>query len=908
MRYIFIRVGILFFLLYSSCVEYHWSTPINTTKSSCNPENYTEITHNSTWKATWGSQKQTAKGCLLLYWGSTQTTRRSIVIKLDRNGKLFGYNTEQKKYNTSPLLLTSEKPTESKRFRVFIFGEKWQQATQEKQRELCSQTMHAPDYQCLARSSSECWFYLDFFPQAENTDGSQSAKNVQESCKLFIRKASTTEYTESTRETFVEQGESFDGGQYDTSSAEHFEPQPEEKTVESNQESPPEQGAEIEYQVEETEFMPESNMPEQPPIPTCQNSYCVTTIAGTSQQNFVGPKEKTWFDIPRYGVFDTKDNLYISDSGAHVIKKISLKTGKTSIFAGSDGQGAQNGPKDKAKFYNPMGLAINTKAELFIADNSNAKIRKIIMSSGFVYDQTNQISYPTSVALGPKGNLYIIQNHKSSIWKITTTGAVSRFAGTGQSGYKEGARLSAQFSNPKDLVVDKMGNIYVADTQNHRIRKIDLQGQVSTFAGSGISGYKNGLGNNAQFSSPRGIAIDSQGDIFVADSGTRRVRKIDSKGQVTLFAGNGSQEIGKGNRLQTGFLSADSIFIDKKDDIYIISTFAGSIIQKINRSTNTVTLFAGEPKAALVDGSGKLARFNGPSGLALDAKGALYIADTANNCIRRIDNNGNVTTYAGTGKNGCKNGTRLQAQFSSPKSLAFDKAGNLLIANTNCHTIQKIDASGNVTTLAGSRGAGAKDGPAAVASFRYPYDLTIHPNGDIYVSDTFNYKIRKITPAGIVSTFAGTGQRGLKNTTRLSATFNQPKGLAFDKLGNLFVVDGRNHTIRKIDTSGKVTTFAGSGRKGWKDGSHSIAQFSDPNDIAFTSKGELLVIDSGNHRIRKVTSNGDVSTIVGSGVRGHKDGNGQNVHLSFPEGIAIGKHGHIYISDNQGHRIRKIVP
>ena len=319
-------------------------------------------------------------------------------------------------------------------------------------------------------------------------------------------------------------------------------------------------------------------------------------------------------------------------------------------------------------------------------------------------------------------------------------GCVTTFAGSGTQGFKNGSATQAQFSSPEALVFDKKGNLYVVDADNHQIRKVDVSGNVTTFAGSGRRGFKDGTVTQALFGFPSRLAFDDKGDLYVTDSENNRIRKIDPSGNVTTFAGNGIAFV--------------------KD---------GPILQ---------------------------AQFGFPEGLVFDGKGNLYFADVGNVRIRKVDKQGNMTTFAG-GALGDKDGPALQAQFDILGDLAFDSGGNLYIADTGNHRIRKIDSSGNVTTFAGGT-VGFKDGFALQAQFSSPSGLAFDGKGNLYIADTGNHRIRKIDSSGNVTTFAGSGTPGFKRGTVLQAQLHSPSGLAFDGKGNLYVADSRNHRIRVI--------------------------------------------------------------------------------------------------------------
>ncbi|TGL58546.1 hypothetical protein EHQ58_10425 [Leptospira ognonensis] len=322
---------------------------------------------------------------------------------------------------------------------------------------------------------------------------------------------------------------------------------------------------------------------------------------------------------------------------------------------------------------------------------------------------------------------------------------------------------------------------------------------VSTLAGlSGSSGTTDATGTSARFNSPNAITIDSGGNLYVADSFNHSIRKITSAGVVTTFAG-------------------------------------------LSGSSGTT------------DATGTAARFNRPYGITIDSGGNLYTVDSSQT-IRKITSAGVVTTFAGTvNSSGTTDATGTAAKFNSPEGIGTDPAGNLYVVDSSNQTIRKVTSGAVVTTFAGGAGSsGSTDGTGTSARFYLPMSIVADANGNLYVTDRGNYTIRKITTAGVVTTFAGTaGETGSTDGTGAAARFSAPLGITIDSSGNLYVAEAA-HRIRKITSAGVVTTIAGSGSSGSTDGSGSLASFYNPRGITIDSSGNLYVVDTGNHTIRKL--------------------------------------------------------
>jgi len=317
--------------------------------------------------------------------------------------------------------------------------------------------------------------------------------------------------------------------------------------------------------------------------------------------------------------------------------------------------------------------------------------------------------------------------------------AITTYAGNGNAAIANGADSAASFNFPAGVAVDAAGNVYVADTFNNVIRKISINGQVATFSGTGNAGNSNGTATQANFNAPRGVAVDSSGNVYVADTGNRLIRKINAAGTVTTLAGNSQ---------------------------------------------------AGEQ-----NGTGTAASFSNPSGLTVDASGNVYVADTGNNAIRKITSTGVVSTFASNISVGNVNGTGVDASIYS---IAVDTSGNLYVPDTNNNLIRKITATGVISILAGSSAAGSANGAGTVATFFKPAGVAVDVLGNVYVADTYNNMIRKISPTGVVITLAGNVTHGSTNANGAAASFYMPGGLAINAAGTVYVADTDNNLIRKI--------------------------------------------------------------------------------------------------------------
>jgi sugar lactone lactonase YvrE len=608
------------------------------------------------------------------------------------------------------------------------------------------------------------------------------------------------------------------------------------------------------------------------------------------------------------------------------------------LLAGNDfGAGMANGTGTSARFDTPTGIARDPQGNLYVVDRNNYVIRKIT-AQGVVTTLAGAPGTPghadgngaaarfsrlSDIAADNAGNLYVTDYGNAVIRKVTPDGTVSTLAGSpGISGSADGQGGAARFpGNPMSITVDASGNLYVAQTSS--VRKITPTGVVTTIATAG-------------FTDLNGIAVDATSNVYVSDGGFARsgrdsfrvsaaIRKVTPDGTVSTLAGTESTSTGTvhgyvdGPGAEARFRYPDGLTIDDEGNLFV-GDRGNQAIRRITPD-GIVSTVAGVPgQTGSEDGPIAEARFATPSGIVADANGTLYVTDSTHHTIRRIIPGTSVTTIAGAApQSGSADGTRTTALFNKPDGITRDADGDIYVAEPASAIIRRIGRDGVVSTLAGSPGqTGVADGVGSAARFNLPRDVTTDASGNVIVSDFGNRLIRRITPAGVVSTYAGSLEGGrYEDGPAASARFIEPQAVAFDRSGNLYVADRTGETIRKITPDGIVSTFAGQpeglvpnpvpfGSQPPADGPGSTAQFYFPHDIAVDNAGNIYVIDSGS-LIRKITPQGVVSTFAGAAFQnGTRDGTGTAARFNFPQGLTTDDEGNVYVAEMRA--IRKITP
>jgi uncharacterized protein (TIGR03437 family) len=515
---------------------------------------------------------------------------------------------------------------------------------------------------------------------------------------------------------------------------------------------------------------------------------------------------------PRNLAVDASGYLYISEFTGHRVRRVA-PDGKIATVAGIGIAGfrGDDGLAVAAQLNFPAGLAVDRSGAVYVGDSKNQRIRKFTAGGSIATvlggSATTTLSLPTALSVDAEGTI-LVADTTVMAHSYTVAGAWTVVAGTGASGFSGdgGPGAKASLAAPHDLAADPAGNVYIAD--GARIRRVDRRGIIQTIAGDGyIHSVGDGLAaTSALLNQPMAVALDSNSNLYIADSGTQRIRQVVPAGTIRTIAGTG---------------------------------LAGPGSESVPATSSN--LYA-------------------PMSVVMGPGGSIFLADTFNHRVRTIGLDGRIATFAGTGIGGIGPEALppAQMQLRGPRGVCLDRAGTVYIVDTSNHRVLRVPSGGVAETAAGngSPGDAGDGGSARLAQLNQPSACTLDFAGNLYIADTAGNRIRKVTPAGVISTVAGTGDSGFSGDegAAAAARIAGPLGVAVDGGGTIFFSDTGNHRIRLVTTDGMIHTIAGQGSPGFSGdgGLANSAQLDLPAGLALDGAGNLYFADTGNNRLRRL--------------------------------------------------------
>lgn len=650
----------------------------------------------------------------------------------------------------------------------------------------------------------------------------------------------------------------------------------------------------------------------------------ITTIAGTGRafRGDGGAATSAALGLTGAVAVDASGNVFATDGSNNLVVKIT-PSGVITVVAGNNIRGfsGDGGPATSASLNLAScpgcaidGLAVDRAGNLYISDTFNHRVRKLSPDGmintvigngtvGFSGDGGPAASArltPAGLGFDTTGNLYIADFGNHRIRMVRPDGIISTVAGNGTAGFSGdgGPATNAALNSPRSVAVDGAGNLYIADIFNFRVRKVSPNGIITTIAGTGINScpQPGAPAVNSSLSFPPAVAVDEIGTLYISSCG---VRKVTADGTLASVVGVGATSLAFAGR--TLYLSVDVTGqIRRVTPDGVISTIAGTSLSN----------FSGDGGPAYLASLS----LSGPMGLSVDAAGNVLIADQFNHRVRRVDTSGNISTVAGNGNQSFSGdgGPATAASLNSPQGVTADGLGNLYVVDTSNSRVRKVDPAGMISTVAGGRAGFSGDGgPATGSALSGPADVAVDQVGNIYIADRLNRRIRKVNPAGVITTFAGNGNSGFSGdgVPATQASMDQPYGVAVDRVGNLYIADGGNDRgVRQVRADGIIRTFAGGGSQHVGIGAvvpATSAILGSASRLAFDAVGNLLV--AGNGLLRVSADGASISRIIRGGVGFSGDGSpARNAQLSGASGIASDSAGNVYLADHGNDRVRKI--
>lgn len=682
-------------------------------------------------------------------------------------------------------------------------------------------------------------------------------------------------------------------------------------------------------------------------IPSLLKGQSIFTVAGGGADDGKPARVKS-LARPSGVAIDATGSIYIADSYSHRVFKVTSSTGLVTTIAGNGSASfAGDGkPATLAGLYVPERVLLDASGNLFISDRYNNRVRKVTAGTGIISTVAGDggtgssgdgglaefasLSGPKGVALDTHGNLFVAEGNR--IRKVSAgTGRISTVAGSGKSDFSGdgGPATEAGLRSPEDVVVDGAGNIYIADTLNYRIRKVDAEtGFISTIAGNGVRGFSGdgGPAQVASLESPRGVALDVGGNLLIS-TGTR-IRMVSSANSIiSTVAGKGLSAFSGdgGPATSAGLGQPRGLAVSAAGDLYV-ADFDHVRVRKVERGLISTVAGDGQKSYAREGDPATSTVLAGCYAVSVDIERNIYLsvgdAPYQAFSVRRVSaENGRMYTVAGdAGADGAgywgDGGPATAAVLALPSGLALDSRRNLLITDTRNNRIRKVDASSKVISTAagsGSPGFSGDGGLAVAAGLNEPLDIALNDRGDLYIADTKNNRIRKVDYAtGLIVTVAGNAMEGFSGDGGLAASANlsSPSSIEFGPAGDLYIADSGNYRIRKIAAStGVISTVAGTGIEGFSGdgGPATAASLRKVWGLGLDKDENLYIAD--NERVRRIEkSAGTIRTVAGTGAREYSGDGGPatGAGLNTPFDVTLDASGNLYIADSGNNRIRAI--
>ncbi len=612
----------------------------------------------------------------------------------------------------------------------------------------------------------------------------------------------------------------------------------------------------------------------------------LSLVAGRRVHN-LGPGPATMVSLSDPGgvAVDARGDLFIADTGNNLVEKVT-PAGRLSVVAGGGETGPQvSGPATSSELEDPSGVAVDARGDLFIADTGNDVVEKVtptgrlsvVAGGGEIWPlmpgpaTSTELHGPSGVAVNAHGDLFIADTGNDVVEKVTPAGRLSVVAGNGQAGPPTpGPATSSSLDGPEGVAVDAYGDLFIADTLNDVVEEITPTGRLSVVTGEAVN-YDlptPGPATSSELYNPAGVAVDARGDLFIADTHNNVVEEVSPAGRLSVVAGVATGVVGE----------------------------------------------AGPP----TPGPATSSRLGFEQGVAADARGQLFIADTSNDVVEDVTPAGRLSVVAGEGDQAGPPtpGQATNSELNEPYGVAVDARGDLFIADTGNDVVEKVTAAGRLSVVAGiaDQPGPPKRGPADRSKLAGPFKVAVDARGDLFISDEGNYDVEEVTASGRLSVVAGDGQPGRPTPGPAigPGLGNEPDGVAVNSRGDLFIAEYGNAVVEEVNTTGRLSVVAGVVDQSGPPiaGPATSSELESPSGVAVDARGDLFIADEGNDVVEEVNPSGMLSVVAGVvGKFGPPTpGPATSSELESPSGVAVDARGDLFIADEGNDVVEEVNP